>query len=340
MQRFRRHWFLGALFLVVALGLGAPSVVRPVAQPVSLKAIVMIVIFLMAVTLPKEELWNTVRTPGPIVLALVLSYGCLPALAWVYCQLFMQSVAPDYAIGLLVAAAVPCTLISATAWTHVARGNSSLALVVTLVSNCLCFVATTALLALTTGQAVSLDHRAVIVDLLITIVLPLCCGQVFRLWSKVGRLSGTLKPAVRAICQVMILVIVFKASTVAGQRCRTIPGGLPLDALLLVVAGCLFVHLSTIGGAAAASRALKIRREDGIALLFSSSQKTLLAGLYLIDEFYGDYALAAVPMLFYHVLQLVADSFIAHRLARGRPDAQTPDHTPTQTPTDTTSKTA
>ena len=331
MQRLKRHWFLCVLFVVVALGLGAPGTVGPVAEPVSLKAIVMIVIFLMAVTLPREELWRTVRRPGPIVLALVLSYGCLPALAWLYCQLLMQSVAPDYAVGLLVAAAVPCTLISATAWTHVARGNSSLALVVTLASNCLCFVATTALLAVTTGEAVSLDIRTVVVDLIVTIVLPMLGGQLVRLWSPVQGITGTLKPAVRAICQLMILVIVFKASAVAGQRVRIVPGGMPLDALLLVVTGCLFVHISTVGLAAVTSRALRFGRADTSAILFASSQKTLLAGLYLIDRFYGDYALAAIPMLLYHVLQLVVDSFIAHRLARSQPTTEAAEPAPSPT---------
>jgi len=320
MRRLARHWFLFALLTIVVVGFGAAPSLQPVAQPISLKAIVMVVMFLMAATLPHDKLWASVRSPGPVLLALALSYGFLPALAWLYCQVFMQSV-PHLSVGLLVAAAVPCTLISATAWTHVARGNSSLALVVTLASNVLCFAATTSLLAVTTEQSVSLNIGAVVLNLLVTIVLPVACGQVLRIWSKAGRLSGRLKPVVRLVCQLMVLVIVFKASAMAGGQLQSIHGELSAGAIALVVVGCLVVHLGTLGAAAALARTFRMRPADRVAIMFSASQKTLLAGLYLIDTFYADYALAAFPMLLYHVLQLVVDSFLAHRFARRADDA-------------------
>ena len=47
---------------------------------------------------------------------------------------------------------------------------------------------------------------------------------------------------------------------------------------------------------------------DRLAVAFSGSQKTLMAGLAVALEFPG---LVALPMVVFHVIQLVADTLIA-----------------------------
>ena len=59
-------------------------------------------------------------------------------------------------------------------------------------------------------------------------------------------------------------------------------------------------------------------RAERIAVGFSGSQKTLLVGLAVSVEDYANFPLACLPMVAYHVGQLLVDTVIADKLrARG-----------------------
>ena len=90
------------------------------------------------------------------------------------------------------------------------------------------------------------------------------------------------------------------------------PGVLALSALTAVS-----VHTLALGFGFATSRLLRFDRGEAIAVAFSCSQKTLPVSLFLFDGYFKDaYPLAVVPMVFYHVGQLVVDTFIADELGR------------------------
>ena len=87
------------------------------------------------------------------------SVGCVAARlrSTSACCRWWRGVAPllrgDLAVGLLVAAAAPCTLASAAVWTRRAGGNDAVALMVTIGTNLTCFVVTPLWLLVTTGRA-------------------------------------------------------------------------------------------------------------------------------------------------------------------------------------------
>ena len=58
-------------------------------------------------------------------------------------------------------------------------------------------------------------------------------------------------------------------------------------------------------------------RPRGIGVAFSCSQKTLPVALFLFQTYYQEtFPLAVVPLLFYHVGQLILDTWIAEWLSR------------------------
>jgi len=63
-----------------------------------------------------------------------------------------------------------------------------------------------------------------------------------------------------------------------------------------------------------------------IAVAFSASQKTLQISVLLFDRFYSEkYPYAIMPLLFYHVGQLLLDTAIAKRIAKNGAAAPAPD---------------
>ena len=82
-------------------------------------------------------------------------------------------------------------------------------------------------------------------------------------------------------------------------------------AMLLAVAG---IHLAMLYAGLALSRLLAIPREDRIAVAFSGSQKTLMVGLHIALGPPFNNGLAMLPLVAYHVCQLLLDTVVANRL--------------------------
>src|SRR4029077_524568 len=86
----------------------------------------------------------------------------------------------------------------------------------------------------------------------------------------------------------------------------------------LVLAGglALGLHLAGLASGLGSGRLLGFDRPDRIAVAFACSQKTLPVALFLFEAYFKQsYPLAVLPMICYHVGQLLLDTFIAERLA-------------------------
>jgi len=95
-----------------------------------------------------------------------------------------------------------------------------------------------------------------------------------------------------------------------------------LSTLIIAAIMCLAVHLIALAAGWWSSRALGIDRQRCIAVAFGGSQKSLPISLILFDAYFRQYPLAVIPIVFYHFGQLIADTFIAERLAHGSAQRQ------------------
>ena len=133
---------------------------------------------------------------------------------------------------------------------------------------------------------------------------------------RVPALAGLLAilAASPVAAQTGLLMMVFIGAVQAGLKLasRTAPLE-PLDTIAMFVAVCV-VHLSMLGSGFWLGRLLGIRWEDRIAVAFSGSQKTLMIGLHLALSPAFNNGLAMLPMVAYHVCQLLLDAIVAERL--------------------------
>jgi sodium/bile acid cotransporter 7 len=92
-----------------------------------------------------------------------------------------------------------------------------------------------------------------------------------------------------------------------------------LGPLLAAALTCIGLHLGTLAAGLVSSRWLGCARPRQIAVAFAASQKTLPVALLLFDQYFqSDFPLAILPLLLYHVSQLILDTFVAEVMASKR----------------------
>jgi sodium/bile acid cotransporter 7 len=277
------------------------------------RGVVATALFLMAWGLESRSLARALARPWPALWAVALSYGALPPLALAAGRLLPLV---DLRVGLLISASVPCTLASAVLWTRMARGSEATALLVVLVSTCTSWLVTTAWLVGATGAGVSVPTADMMAGLLLVLVLPVGLGQLCRAAPPLARLAARGRTVIGVAARLLVLSIILKAAVDVSRRLDHAGSALPLAWLLPTAGICVGTHLAALATGLWSSGLLGFARPERIAVAFACSQKTLPVALVLFtDYFQQSYPLAVVPLVFYHVGQLVVDTFIADALA-------------------------
>lgn len=307
---FQNRWFLILLAAVLIAGFGFPHQLQPLAENVPQALIVATVLFLMAFPLNASHMWDAVRKPLPVLLAVFINFGLLPLVAWPLSMVLE----PELGIGLMIAAAIPSTLASAAVWTRRAGGNDAVPLMGTMVTNTLCFLVTPLWLVLATGQSVNINAAEMMGRLAVIVVIPILLGQAARLVPGAGGWATNYKVPLGVIAQLGILTIVFVGAVDGGRTLALDETRITPWDWTLMLSAVVGLHLAMFAAALFIGRGIGISRPDRIGAAFSGSQKTLMIGLAIAQTYFG--GLAMLPLVSYHVCQLLVDTLIADRLAR------------------------
>jgi sodium/bile acid cotransporter 7 len=316
LKLLHRQWFLLALVLVIAVGTLGARELEPFAQARRLhNAIVASVLFLMAWPLETGVLWETLRRPWPALLATLINAAGLPLMAWGYARLLSG----DLATGLLVTSAVPCTLASASVWTRRAGGNDATSILVTLVTNAACFMVAPFWLVVMTGSQVHIEFAPMAWNLGWLVVAPMALGQILRHVTRSGRWATRRKIPLAVIAQLGILTMVLVGAIQSGVQLERASAGksLALASYLWMELIVLALHLTAFGSGWFLSGLLAMPHRERAAVSIAGSQKTLMVGLVIAIQYYG--GLTILPMVAYHVTQLLVDTLLADRMRRTAP---------------------
>ena len=317
-----QRWFLIALVAVLAIGSFFAQQLQPLMAldlpgtnlPLR-SAVVAIVLFLMAFPLEASAMWQAMRRPWPPLLAVSVNFGLLPLFAWGV----SFGLNADLGGGLLVAAATPCTLASAAVWTRRAGGNDAVAILVTIITNLLCFIVTPLWLLAMTGESVSspdLSLTKMSMNLGSLVVLPMLAAQLLRFYKPLGAWATREKPMLSVLAQCGLLVMVMFGAIQSGLGFSD-PTQSPLSGLDLVamLAAVCLVHTVMLWVGVWLAKLARFSREDQIAVAFAGSQKTLMVGLLMAISL----QVSILPMVAYHVSQLFIDTLIADRFRANEP---------------------
>jgi sodium/bile acid cotransporter 7 len=274
------------------------------------------VMFLMALPLPTSAIWKTLRAPRAALLATAVNYGLLPLVAWGLAVALPLDDGTRF--GLLAAATTPCTLASAAVWTQRAGGNDAVAIVVMVATNLLCFVLTPAWLALMLGRMPAFDLPQMVVQLVCLAVLPIVLGQCARQIRPVGNWATKRKRALAIAVQIGVLSMVLCGSVQTGQRLADQSFASLWVDLVLVTLAAVVAHLAALYAGLGLGKAWGLPEEDAIAVGFAGSQKTLTVGL----EICAQLGVTVLPMVAFHVSQLLLDTVVADHLQKPRPAEQ------------------
>lgn len=317
LRAIQRQWFLFALGALLAAGIARHSALKPVADLMPQDVVVASVLLVMSLGLKTSAVWSAVRRPTAAAIAVTVNLGVVPPLAWLAGRWLPTSLAD----GMIVAASVPCTQASAAVWTRRASGNATVAVLTTMATSLACFVVTPAWLELLAGRSggVHQDFGKLVLRLALLVALPIVVGQALRAIAAIRGWAARHAHGLAIYSQAGILSMVFVGAVECGRQFdkleRSDGGAGPLAwqiaAMMALVAA---VHLAAWGIGFWTAGRLGVSRADQIGVAFAGSQKTLMVGLAIAINFGG---LAVLPMVAYHVEQLLIDTLLADRLRRG-----------------------
>ena len=312
LAQLQRRWFLLALLAVMLLGYTQAEPLAALADAGWLRnCIVATVMFVMALPLSIEAMARSVTNPVPLLLAVAMNVVAVP-LAAVALYGPMNFYSNDFANGLLIVGATPCTLASAAVWTRRAGGNDAVALMVTVATNLGCFVVSPLVMLLTAGKQAEtevVNFWAMATKLLLLVVAPMILGQLLRLHQGAADWAAKRKTMLGVVAQIGILMMVTLGSIGAGREMggdlsRLLGPAVAVMAVLVVV-----IHVGVLLAGILLAKAARQSRADQIAVGIAGSQKTLMIGLQMSASYFPG-TLAMLPLIAYHAGQLLADTLI------------------------------
>jgi solute carrier family 10 (sodium/bile acid cotransporter), member 7 len=282
---------------------------------VAAKAVIALLFWLYGARLSPQQAWQGVKRWQLHLLVLATTFVVFPVLGLAARGLVPWLLNLDLYNGLLFLCLVPSTVQSSIAFTSIARGNVSAALVSASLSNILGVVLTPMLVVLlmNTSGGARMDATA-IRDIVLQLLLPFVLGQLLRPWIAgwIARHSVLTKVVDRG----SILLVVYTAFSmgVVERIWRSVdPWQLVAVAAVdtaLLLGVLMFTRL--IGNLAG------LDRGDGIVLLFCGSKKSLASGLPMALVFFPAATVGVImlPLMIFHQIQLMVCSVIASRMSR------------------------
>ena len=303
-----------ALAIVLASLLPVTGPYRPIAEGISNGAI--FVLFLLnGLRLPRAEVLRGMRHMRFLAPLALWCFGAMTLGGWALAQAGTALLLPPtVALGLLFLGALPSTVQSATAYTSLAGGNVAVSVVAAAFLNILGVFLSAPLFSLLAGSEAAAFDWAALERIALILLLPFVLGQLAQGWA--GHWVRDHRLLAIWMDRTAIAIAVYVAfSAAVGQGLWQLVGLDDWAALMLLIG--LFLGFG-FGGAWWLGGALGLGREDRIAFLFAGAQKSIALGAPLASVLYPPAiaGLLLLPVLIYHLLQLVLSAPLATRLNR------------------------
>ena len=224
---------------------------------------------------------------------------------------------PVIALGFLYLGTLTSTVQSATSYSSLGGGDVALSVVSAALLNILGVLVTVPVFAALGGSEAGAIGTGTVVKILLLLVLPFAAGQALqtRVEGFVARHRHRIVWLDRAVIAIAVYVA-FSGAVVQGIGSR-VDGASWAWLVSLVAAFLVLGH----GGAWLASGLLRLPRPARIAFLFAGAQKSAAVGAPLATVLFApaEAGFIVLPLLLYHLFQLVIAAPLANRLRAAQP---------------------
>lgn len=305
-----------ALAILLASLLPVSAEYRPAAQAVS-NAAIFLLFLLNGLRLPRNEVVRGMRH-GRFLLPLALwCFGAMAIAGWALSKAGSGLMLPPVvALGFLFLGALPSTVQSATAYSSLGGGNVAVSVVAAAFLNILGVFVSAPLFSLMAGSTAGAFDIDALERITLILLLPFVLGQIAQ--GRLGYLVREHRRLATWMDRISIAIAVYVAFSGAVEQGLWQQVGAYDWFILLVLVG-LFLIVG-FGGAWLLGSALRLERPDRIAFLFAGGQKSIALGAPLASLLFPPAiaGLLLLPVLTYHLLQLVLSAPLATRLSHSR----------------------
>lgn len=285
---------------------------KPTARLIS-DAAIFVLFLLNGMRIDRHEIFHGLANLKFLVPLLIFIFGAMTMAGWAAASLAAPWLPAQVAVGLIYLGTLPSTVQSATSYTSLARGTVALSVVAAAIVNITGVFASAPIFAVVAGsEGVALGWE---VTLRIggILILPFVIGQLCQGWTR--RWLEDRRGAIVWVDRFVIALAVYVAfSGAVEQDIWSRVDFASWIALGLAIAAILAFG---IAGAWGLASALRLPIGDRIAFLFAGSQKSAAIGVPLGAILFPSEQAGFVllPLILYHLLQLVVAAPLSSRLA-------------------------
>jgi len=257
---------------------------------------------------------GNVRLLAPLML---WTFAAMPLAGWIAWQCTSPVLPTAMALGFLYLGVLPSTVQSATVYCSLARGNVASSVVAAALLNVAGVFISAPLFSLLAGGHERAVHSDTLVKVLTMLLLPFALGQGLQV-SMRGWVARH-RPMMALLDRATIGIAVYVAFSGAVARGIWQEVDAPTGGIVLAATACLLAV--GYGGAWLLGGMLALSRGDRISMLFAGAQKSIAMGAPLATVMFPAAVAGTVllPLLAYHLAQMVVAAPIAARLARSAP---------------------
>jgi len=287
---------------------------RGIAQTVSDVAVFSL-FFLYGLRLSRGEVLRGLSNHRLLIPLILWVFGAMAGAGWLLWQAGGSSIPAALGLGFLFLGVLPSTIQSATVYSSLAGGNIASSVVAAALINILGVFISAPLFSLLAGSAGADFQSDSLVKVMTLLLLPFIAGQVMQMFVR-GWVAGHRQ-----------LIVLFDRSTIAIAVYVAFSGAVEQGIWQKVggqdwawlVGGCAIMLLFGYAGSWLVGGAMKLTRGDRIVMLFAGAQKSIAMGAPLATVLFpaSVAGIILLPLLLYHLVQMVVAAPIAARLRQG-----------------------
>lgn len=302
-----------ALALILASFLPVRGEGRDIAQAISSGAI-FILFFLNGVRLPRAEVIRSIGNWRLLLPLTLFVFGVMTMAGWGMMLLTDGFVPPLVALGFLYLGTLPSTVQSATAYSSLAGGNVATSVVAAALLNVLGVFITAPLFSAITGGAGGAMGNDGLIKVFAILLLPFALGQIAQ--TMLGGWARDHRALVTWMDRSSIAIAVYVAFSGAVEE--GIWHRLGAGEWVLLLAAAFVMLAFAVVAAWLLGGALRLERPNRISFLYAGAQKSIAMGAPLAAVLFphGVAGMVLLPVLVYHMAQLIVSAPLATRLRK------------------------